>query len=63
MVTAKSGRIGWHVDDDLDPDDEDDQLRMRMPSHLSDSGLRWKYALVEMRARREARLNHQPATP
>jgi hypothetical protein len=46
----------YAVDDDLDPDDEDDQFRMRRPSRLTDSGLRWKYALVEMRARHGARV-------
>lgn len=41
--------------DDLDPDDPDDLLRHRLPSRLSDEGLRWKYAMEEISARSEAR--------
>ena len=47
----------WAIDDpdDLDPDDEEDMLKLREPSRLSDSGLRWKYAIAEIQARSEAR--------
>jgi hypothetical protein len=45
----------WGLDDDLDEHDEDDRRLARAPSRLSDSGLRWKYALVSMRARGQAR--------
>ena len=46
------------ADDDLDDNDDVDEdrevPRNRLPSRLSDAGLRWKYAREEIRARNRA---------
>lgn len=45
----------WAVDD-ADEEDDDDRpvMRNRLPSRLSETGLRWKYAIEEIRERRVA---------
>jgi hypothetical protein len=42
------------LEEDADDDNDGKAPRNQLPSQLSETGLRWKYALVEIRARRGA---------